>query len=203
MERRTLTKKQKFELEMIYKPMILEGAKPLIPKQNLIKLQEFKGIKLVDEIVKGYLGCFTKDDLFLFLSEFDDIVNWRDVVLNAGYTDAVGSSRDNFIEFLDCFKEQLSLDEKCWHIISMKYDVNSNEDIIRRFKDYLDWEVISKRHKFSLDFLVEMKDYVDKKVFFNSLLYDKEMKQILLENYFIDNFDHILEYGLNQKKETE
>jgi len=192
--KRILSKKQKFDLEMVYKPMLINIGPRYKVYSNL------KDIKLFDVFMKYISTCIKdKDELFLFLSEYEDFINWDSFIYHNSYD---FYDKGYLFEFLYLFKN--NLDKSCWDRLSEYWYCYSSKEFIKRYKDYINWETISKYHRFEADkdFLIKMKDYIIPSELFISLSQHIHPEN-LIKNFFVNKFDVFIEYLKNTKEGEE
>jgi len=162
--KKKLSKQEKFDLELIYKP--------LFSTVSSIELSSFKDDKafinkfvdFIDEIYKNDL-----DATYTFLVDYEDFINWYRVT-NVAHA----FINQDPVRFADMFHDQFDLETRCWERLCHNYFFHSNEEFIRKYKDKLDWVLISGYHDFTPEFLYEMKDYIDMDVILKNI--DKRHK---------------------------
>jgi len=164
-----LTKEQKFDLNIIYRPMFFSvfGRK---------SLGEFT-LEQLDKDDKKFLDCLSErtslvfagnsEDLYQFLDEYKENLNWLKVLKNLHY--------EVKISYLDDKQDNVTLNKilprysqyfnkSCWNYVTQKI-YHGNENIIREYKDKLNWNHLSKNYNFKLEFMKEFADYVNIKHF--------------------------------------
>jgi len=202
--RRRLTKKEKFDIDILYRPYLIKERSKRNQKflysyeKNLETLSHLRILEIFSNNCEGYFNDKDKDEFYLFLSDYADLLNWTSIfqtLLNITYR------YKDTINFIDLFKEYF--DSKCWNIISRSYMCYDNDNLIRKFKDKLNWEIITRYHHWNdLNFLLEMKEYVDIFYLFGDINVRGDLRSYILP-YVEEHFEEILKYAISKKELIE
>jgi len=170
--KRSLTKEQKFNLEMIYKPMFfsLYDNKLVIDHLNVADIKRRYDLFLMCFVRRlGTIFAGNSKGLYDFLDEYKENLCWADVLKNIAYEthiDLRNNNRENITLQTIIPKYSQYFNSKCWNYISQKF-YHGDEDLIREYKDKLNWNHLSKHYNFRFEFMKEMIDYINLKHFFN------------------------------------
>jgi len=166
-----LTKEQKFNLNIIYKPKLFNSF-----STQSIQLSALERLEKDDKFL---LRCITErlnlvfladsESLYKFLDEYKEQLNWNEVLKNLTYEvhiDHTNNVKTNVTlnKILPRYSQYFS--SNCWNYITQEFR-HGDEDLIREYKDKLNWNYLSKYYDFSLEFMKEMVDYINMKHFFN------------------------------------
>jgi len=182
-----LTKVQKFNLEMVYKPMI----EPYYKNPNY---KDMKDEEIIDSMVKFLYFYFSQDKLdkiFEFLDLYKELINdcsWRMLFNGARRHHNNKYSQETIIKIAERYDTFLG--RETWNELSQI--VKKDDDFVKKYKDKLNWVRLSKGYIFSEEFLLEMKDYVSLAHYFkNNHNHNKSIKHKLvtyLQNHLEEAF---------------
>jgi len=187
---RKLSKQQKFDLDLIYKP-IFESEYTVYKK-----LGDLSYVETLDKMTT-YLYVFekvgkNKEFIYNFLNEYADVIDWKIVFKNVTLINKFGLD-----DFLNEFKDWIINKKEVWYNLTKDfckyYILSFNEDFIRKYKDYLSWDILSTEYSFSLEFLLEMGAYVNKEYYF---VFNSE-SGTLLNDYYAKHFENNFEKVIN------
>jgi len=201
--RRKLTKQEKFDIDIIYRPYLIEYRNrfkrtPYKYWYELEKLSHLRVLEIFSENLSHYFENKDKDEFYLFLSDYEDLLNWKKIlplIINMGlhYKDLVNC--------IDLFKEHL--DSESWTQLSCNYSCYNDENFIRRFKDKIDWKIITRNHRWdNLDFILEMKDYIDIYYIFKNIDISGDVKCFVIP-YIEEHFEDMIKYAIVKEKEYD
>lgn len=182
--RRKLTKKHLFDYEMKYKHIL---SRPY----NYEKLT----LRNFDQIVYNVYYSFSSSDyktIFKFIDDYIDLIDFEKFVIN-NYVFINGHYR----LFISKYNKQFN--QKVWSKLTHRLTYKGNEDLIRRYKEHLDFSILQNYHIFSPELLLELKDKVDvKKVLskmgaINYETYNREVNK-RINNYIVDHLEEVLTY---------
>jgi len=175
-----LTKIQKFNLEMVYKPTFSSEFKKVI---NHISIDDIlKDDHLFLEEFSIEMNCFFKDNLdkiFEFIDLYKDCLTnnaWMYIVSNNHRISHL-MSRETIVSIAERYESYMT--KNCWDQISNV--IRNNDDFVRNYKDKLNWKRLCKTYRFTEDFLIEMEDYIDLKNCFNNSNFSKKTKLKLIK----------------------
>jgi len=193
MEERLITRDHIFNFEMKYKEKLV--------KRRNHEYTEFS-LKLLDNLINGdifYSFHYNYDDTFQFVNDYKDIIKWYDLVyLNKIFIKA------NLKLFVDTFNQFFN--RECWYeisdyfveslrVVSKEDDLNSLCDLIKKYKSSLHWDIISRFKQFPIEFLYEMKDFVNFEIIANTnVILDENTLLEQMRLYCLDHLDEILTY---------
>jgi len=159
-----LTKEQKFNLNIIYKPLFLSRCK--YDHDYVEKANDKELLSLISRYINT---AFPNDyELYKFLDEYKEQLKWSEILKHINYVSEY--SYDTHVRrsvtlriLLTNYSEYFNA--HCWGTVTRML-VNGDEDLIREYKDKLSWGYLSRNFPFSLDFMKEMSEYVN----FNSFI---------------------------------
>ena len=141
MTRRTLTKKQKFEIDMIYRPKI----EAIFANSYSSEKESFKKAKshlqIVDLMTRSYQfrDFFnSKDELFSFLDTFKDVIKWENIIGYNSY--AIAERFKCMVKFLEKYHTFMS--PYCWNELSQKHYFLNNDKLVIKYADKLNWQCV-------------------------------------------------------------
>jgi len=196
--RRKLTKQEKFDIDLLYRPYLIKRRSRIV-ESNLYEyeknLENLPHLKILDLFSKDFSEYFKdRDELYLFLSDYGDLLNWNKVLKEALHTLRMIKCNDD-VEFVETFKEYMT--DNCWEILTRRF-LNNNE-FLRKFKNKLDWDFISSHRLFNLNELLEFKDYIDIHHIFGSMEVRGDIRSYFID-YINENFEGIIEYALKKEE---
>jgi len=194
MDNRVLTKRHIFTYEMKYKETFLSRYNEEISYHR----PEFKSddeftLRFLDRLVlviSFTLDSYKDEEVFEFLSDFKDIIDWKDYFLEMIMGDV---SYDFIDDVIDKYNEYFT--KSVWDLISDKHRMN--EDFIRKYKDKLNWNYITLQlgRNFSTDFILEMKDYIPNiRVMVEDIFGYTCNLGDHIKSYVADHFEEVLSY---------
>jgi len=159
-----LTKEQKFNLEMIYKPMYNKIIEKYLFDHHIVLRNknctetDILYIRIISQKFRWY------GDIIPFLDLYKDYVIWNKVLNNNAFS--IVDQGDLMIEICSRYKEYLT--GKVWrHLSANPGYYGLTDEFVRKFKDNLDWYSLSEHYRFTKEFFLEMKDKIDFYHFFN------------------------------------
>jgi len=160
--KRRLTKKEKFNIDIFYRPFLVNRRNKrtgfIFQYEN--NFESLSHLKILEIFSRDYLDDYfknkDKDEFYMFLNDYEDLLNWRAIIPRA--LNLAVNFKD-VVNFVDCFKEYF--DDVSWKNTSRKYECFHNNEFLRKFKDKLDWEFITRNRWFEPEYLLEFKDYID------------------------------------------
>jgi len=179
-----LTKEQIFNLEMIYKPMFFA----IYGNENAV---DYYSIEVLKTDYKKFLKCLSgrlsivftginQDRLYTFIEEYKEYLNWKDVLESIPHTISFDGTNYTLADLVP--KYETYFNEHTWNYIT-KLLKSGNDDFIRKYKTKLNWNLLSKKYRFTLDFMKEMIDYVNLPHYFSyNTNYSNRIKNELLKN---------------------
>jgi len=108
-----------------------------------------------------------KDGLIDFLAGYENNILWYTTILDGGC--CLWMNEDTLIEFVGLFHEHFTI--KIWKYFSENQRYLKFNKFLRKYKDKLDWYLISKSKKFNLQEFVEFIDSVNEITFANENYY--------------------------------
>jgi len=157
-----LTKEQIFNLEMLYKPMFFSHYKneKAIDYYSLedLKTDNKKFLRCISKRLSSVFTGIDKDRLYVFIEEYKEYLDWKGILESIPQeiilTDGTNITINNIVP-----KYETYFNEHTWNYVTkvLKY---GNEDFIRKYKYKLNWNYLSKKYRFTYDFIKEMIDFV-------------------------------------------
>jgi len=205
--RRKLTKQEKFDIDLFYRPYLIDRRNKITSSGSLLyeyekKIEQHSHLRVLEIFSENFSDYFKgkdKDEFYLFLSDYGDLLNWKKILLPI--VNLAHYEFKDLVNCIDSFKEYLN--SETWGMLSRDYKCYENIEFLRKFKDKLDWEEITKRrHWNNLELLLEFKDYVDVYQLFKGIDFRGDIKCYIMP-YLEEHFEDIIKYAIQQKKSEE
>jgi len=185
-----VTKQHVFNFELKYRHLLEEYI------TNEYMFGDGLTVHMINDIVYDVVYAFT-DVIHIpeFLEDYKDLINWRRFLRKNTYW--VCKNLDKTIEISNKY-----LDNECWSfilnelLVSGRYHSIKQDEVegfLKKYKDVIDWSQIVDYSffNFSLDFILEMRDYLD----IYKLIYenDGDFKSQMV-TYVEENLETVIKY---------
>lgn len=152
-------------------------------------LNKGRPFETIDVITERMYILGDIDKKYKFVEEFENVIDWDKLVCNNGLWshDEKYSGRQLIKKFLEKYDSRLT--PKHWKHISRLSDFYDDDKLLEKYKDEVNWQMVSKNKRFSIGFILKMKDYIDFDVYFKKSYVDP----IVLSKMFLYTKDHLEE----------